>query len=182
MPYPVWQAMASLRLLVSAGSQARGHSEIVPAAMKNSTGPLRVVFLVAQQARGEDLATGTPDFMRGAEHRAEGRAFLAEFARRGSPPLTSSSRARGPSTVAESSGTATRDLGRCRMRWIRTKGPLRARSMEAAVCHSAAQENSRRRGVARDPPRLRPTPRLSRHGGGGQIGRRYWTPQNGWLI
>jgi UDP-N-acetylglucosamine--N-acetylmuramyl-(pentapeptide) pyrophosphoryl-undecaprenol N-acetylglucosamine transferase len=57
MPYPVLAPDGLFRLLVFGGSQgARVMSEIVPAAIARLDQALRVRLLVAQQARGEDLA------------------------------------------------------------------------------------------------------------------------------
>jgi len=57
MPYPDLAADGLFRLLVFGGSQgARVMSEIVPAAVERLDQALRVRLLVAQQARGEDLA------------------------------------------------------------------------------------------------------------------------------
>jgi UDP-N-acetylglucosamine--N-acetylmuramyl-(pentapeptide) pyrophosphoryl-undecaprenol N-acetylglucosamine transferase len=57
MPYPALAADGLIRLLVFGGSQgARVMSEIVPAAIERLDPALRVRLLVAQQARGEDLA------------------------------------------------------------------------------------------------------------------------------
>jgi UDP-N-acetylglucosamine--N-acetylmuramyl-(pentapeptide) pyrophosphoryl-undecaprenol N-acetylglucosamine transferase len=57
MPYPVQAPDGLFRLLVFGGSQgARVMSEIVPAAIARLDQALRVRLLVAQQARGEDLA------------------------------------------------------------------------------------------------------------------------------
>jgi UDP-N-acetylglucosamine--N-acetylmuramyl-(pentapeptide) pyrophosphoryl-undecaprenol N-acetylglucosamine transferase len=56
-PYPALSADGLFRLLVFGGSQgARIMSEIVPAAIEHLDPALRVRLLVAQQARGEDLA------------------------------------------------------------------------------------------------------------------------------
>ena len=56
-PYPALAADGLFRLLVFGGSQgARIMSEIVPAAIERLDQALRVRLLVAQQARGEDLA------------------------------------------------------------------------------------------------------------------------------
>ena len=57
MPYPALTADGLVRLLIFGGSQgARIMSEIVPAAIERLDQALRVRLLVAQQARGEDLA------------------------------------------------------------------------------------------------------------------------------
>jgi UDP-N-acetylglucosamine--N-acetylmuramyl-(pentapeptide) pyrophosphoryl-undecaprenol N-acetylglucosamine transferase len=57
MPYPALATDGLVRLLVFGGSQgARIMSEIVPAAIERLDQALRVRLLVAQQARGEDLA------------------------------------------------------------------------------------------------------------------------------
>jgi UDP-N-acetylglucosamine--N-acetylmuramyl-(pentapeptide) pyrophosphoryl-undecaprenol N-acetylglucosamine transferase len=57
MPYPALASDSLLRLLVFGGSQgARIMSEIVPAALARLDQALRIRLLVAQQARGEDLA------------------------------------------------------------------------------------------------------------------------------
>jgi len=57
MPYPALASDGLLRLLVFGGSQgARIISEIVPAAIERIDPALRNRLLVAQQARGEDLA------------------------------------------------------------------------------------------------------------------------------
>ncbi len=57
MPYPVLAADGLFRLLVFGGSQgARVMSQIVPAAIERLDQALRVRLLLAQQARGEDLA------------------------------------------------------------------------------------------------------------------------------
>ena len=57
MPYPVLAPDGLFRLLVFGGSQgARVMSEIVPAAIAQLDQALRVRLLIAQQARGEDLA------------------------------------------------------------------------------------------------------------------------------
>ena len=57
MPYPALAADGLVRLLVFGGSQgARVMSEIVPAAIERLDPALRIRLLVAQQARGEDLA------------------------------------------------------------------------------------------------------------------------------
>jgi UDP-N-acetylglucosamine--N-acetylmuramyl-(pentapeptide) pyrophosphoryl-undecaprenol N-acetylglucosamine transferase len=57
MPYPALATDGLVRLLVFGGSQgARIMSEIVPAAIERLDQALRIRLLVAQQARGEDLA------------------------------------------------------------------------------------------------------------------------------
>jgi UDP-N-acetylglucosamine--N-acetylmuramyl-(pentapeptide) pyrophosphoryl-undecaprenol N-acetylglucosamine transferase len=57
MPYPAPATDGLVRLLVFGGSQgARIMSEIVPAAIERLDQALRIRLLVAQQARGEDLA------------------------------------------------------------------------------------------------------------------------------
>jgi UDP-N-acetylglucosamine--N-acetylmuramyl-(pentapeptide) pyrophosphoryl-undecaprenol N-acetylglucosamine transferase len=57
MPYPDPATDGLVRLLVFGGSQgARVMSEIVPAAIERLEEALRIRLLVAQQARGEDLA------------------------------------------------------------------------------------------------------------------------------
>jgi UDP-N-acetylglucosamine--N-acetylmuramyl-(pentapeptide) pyrophosphoryl-undecaprenol N-acetylglucosamine transferase len=57
MPYPALATDGLVRLLVFGGSQgARVMSEIVPAAIERLDPALRIRLLVAQQARGEDLA------------------------------------------------------------------------------------------------------------------------------
>jgi UDP-N-acetylglucosamine--N-acetylmuramyl-(pentapeptide) pyrophosphoryl-undecaprenol N-acetylglucosamine transferase len=57
MPYPALAADGLVRLLVFGGSQgARIMSQIVPAAIERLDQALRIRLLVAQQARGEDLA------------------------------------------------------------------------------------------------------------------------------
>jgi UDP-N-acetylglucosamine--N-acetylmuramyl-(pentapeptide) pyrophosphoryl-undecaprenol N-acetylglucosamine transferase len=57
MPYPALATDGLFRLLVFGGSQgARIMSEVVPAAIERLDPALRMRLLVAQQARGEDLA------------------------------------------------------------------------------------------------------------------------------
>ena len=57
MPYPALASDGLVRLLVFGGSQgARVMSEIVPAAIERLDPALRIRLLVAQQARGENLA------------------------------------------------------------------------------------------------------------------------------
>jgi UDP-N-acetylglucosamine--N-acetylmuramyl-(pentapeptide) pyrophosphoryl-undecaprenol N-acetylglucosamine transferase len=65
MPYPALATDGLVRLLVFGGSQgARVMSEIVPAAIERLDQALRVRLLVAQQARGEDLAQVRADYGR----------------------------------------------------------------------------------------------------------------------
>ncbi len=77
MPYPDLASDGLLRLLVFGGSQgARIMSEIVPAALERLDQALRIRLLVAQQARGEDLAEVRADVW-AAEHQRRGRGFLS---------------------------------------------------------------------------------------------------------
>jgi UDP-N-acetylglucosamine--N-acetylmuramyl-(pentapeptide) pyrophosphoryl-undecaprenol N-acetylglucosamine transferase len=65
MPYPELTPDGLFRLLVFGGSQgARVMSEIVPAAIGELDPALRVRLLVAQQARGEDLAQARDTYAR----------------------------------------------------------------------------------------------------------------------
>jgi UDP-N-acetylglucosamine--N-acetylmuramyl-(pentapeptide) pyrophosphoryl-undecaprenol N-acetylglucosamine transferase len=100
MPYPVLASDGLFRLLVFGGSQgARVMSEIVPAAIEQLDQSLRVRLLVAQQARGEDLAQARDLYAR-LSISAEVAPFFADLPARIAAAHLIVSRS-GASTVAE---------------------------------------------------------------------------------
>ena len=100
MPYPPLTGDSLVRLLVFGGSQgARIMSEIVPAALERLDQALRIRLLVAQQARGEDLAEVREIFRR-QNISAEVAAFFPDLPARIAAAHLVVSRS-GASTVAE---------------------------------------------------------------------------------
>ena len=100
MPYPDLASDSLLRLLVFGGSQgARIMSEIVPAALGRLDQALRIRLLVAQQARGEDLAEVRATYGRQSIS-AEVAAFFPDLPARIAAAHLVVSRS-GASTVAE---------------------------------------------------------------------------------
>jgi UDP-N-acetylglucosamine--N-acetylmuramyl-(pentapeptide) pyrophosphoryl-undecaprenol N-acetylglucosamine transferase len=100
MPYPSLASDGLLRLLVFGGSQgARIMSEIVPAALDRLDQALRIRLLVAQQARGEDLAEVRETYGR-CKISAEVAAFFPDLPARIAAAHLVVSRS-GASTVAE---------------------------------------------------------------------------------
>ena len=100
MPYPALAPNGLFRLLVFGGSQgARIMSEIVPAAIAQLDAALRVRLLVAQQARGEDLATVRESYGR-LNVSAEVAPFFADLPARIAAAHLVVSRS-GASSVAE---------------------------------------------------------------------------------
>jgi UDP-N-acetylglucosamine--N-acetylmuramyl-(pentapeptide) pyrophosphoryl-undecaprenol N-acetylglucosamine transferase len=99
-PYPELAADGLFRLLVFGGSQgARIMSEIVPAAIARLDPGLRVRLLIAQQARGEDLALVREAYAR-AGISAEVAAFFPDLPARIAAAHLVVGRS-GASTVAE---------------------------------------------------------------------------------
>ena len=100
MPYPPLTGDSLVRLLVFGGSQgARIMSEIVPAALERLDQALRIRLLVAQQARGEDLAE-VREIYRRQNISAEVAAFFPDLPARIAAAHLVVSRS-GASTVAE---------------------------------------------------------------------------------
>jgi UDP-N-acetylglucosamine--N-acetylmuramyl-(pentapeptide) pyrophosphoryl-undecaprenol N-acetylglucosamine transferase len=100
MPYPDLASDGLVRLLVFGGSQgARIMSQIVPAAIAQLDQALRVRLLVAQQARGEDLAEVRDSYARTGIS-AEVAAFFPDLPARIAAAHLVVARS-GASTVAE---------------------------------------------------------------------------------
>ena len=100
MPFPALASDGLLRLLVFGGSQgARIMSQIVPAALGQLDQALRIRLLVAQQARGEDLAEVRETYGR-LNVSAEVAAFFPDLPARIAAAHLVVSRS-GASTVAE---------------------------------------------------------------------------------
>ncbi len=100
MPFPALASDGLLRLLVFGGSQgARIMSQIVPAALARLDQALRIRLLVAQQARGEDLAEVRESYGR-RNISAEVAAFFPDLPARIAAAHLVVSRS-GASTVAE---------------------------------------------------------------------------------